>query len=208
MIAEPRTQNSKTLEIEDWGLIPYQEALDRQLKYVEEVSSGTRPDTVVFCTHPPVVTLGRATVEGDVTDWSGEVIEVSRGGRATYHGPDQFVVYPIIDLNHRGKDLNKHLRWIEEVVIVVLKEFGVDAIREPGSTGVWTNEKKICSIGIAVKKWVSFHGLSLAVDKDENAYRGINPCGFSRSVMTSLEEVTGHKVDRTQLKKYFLNVLA
>lgn len=166
-----------------------------------------RPDTVVFCTHPPVVTLGRATEAGDVTDWDGEIVEISRGGRATYHGPDQFVVYPILNLSQRGRDLHKHLRWIEDIVLKSLAIYGLKAHREEGSTGVWVDDKKVCSIGIAVRKWVTFHGLSLAVDSNPNAYRGINPCGFSASVMTSMEALLSRAVDREDLKTKFISVI-
>lgn len=180
-------------------MISYQEALDRQLKYVDEVAEGTRPDTIVFCTHPPVVTLGRATQADDVTDWKGELIEVTRGGRATYHGPDQMVVYPILDLNKRGRDLHKHLRWIEDIVQTVLRDMNVQGRIYSKDTGVWVDEKKICSIGIAVKKWVSYHGLSMAVDNNPEAYKGINPCGFSSSVMTNLETVLQKPICREDL---------
>lgn len=173
------------------------------MQYVEEVASGARPDTVVFCTHPPVVTLGRATEDGDVTDWDGEIVEISRGGRATYHGPDQFVVYPILNLNARGRDLHKYLRCIEDVVLAVLATYGLEAHREEGATGVWVGDKKVCSIGIAVRKWITFHGLSLAVDNNPHAYRGINPCGFSASVMTSMEALLSRVIDREELKTKF-----
>lgn len=196
------------ITFENWGLIPYQEALAKQLQYVEDVAEGRRADTVVFCTHPAVVTVGRGTLEGDVTDWSGEVVEVSRGGRATYHGPDQLVVYPILDLRTRGKDLHKHLRWIEDIVIRLLAEYGLDARREENATGVWVGDKKVCSIGIAVRKWISFHGLSLAADHSSEAYKGINPCGFSTDVMTSLETLLGRKVSRDELQVRLQNLLS
>ena len=180
-------------------MIPYQTALDRQLQYVEEIASGLRDETIVFCTHPPVVTLGRATEASDILDWEGELVEVSRGGRATYHGPDQMVVYPILDLNKRDRDLHKHLRFLENTVIMVLKSYGIQAETQTGATGVWVGDKKICSIGIAVKKWISFHGLSLAVDNNPEAYKGINPCGYSADVMTNLETLMGHSIERPEL---------
>src|SRR4051812_48230040 len=110
IVPETRAELGK-VSFEDWGLVPYVEAMDLQLQYVDEVASGQRPETVIFCTHPPVVTKGRATQQGDVLGWAGEVISVSRGGRATYHGPDQMVVYPIMNLTARGRDLHKYLRW-------------------------------------------------------------------------------------------------
>lgn len=184
---------SYQIQFENWGLIAYQEALQKQLQYVEEVAEGRRKETVIFCSHPPVVTLGRATEAGDVTNWSGEIVEVSRGGRATYHGPDQFVVYPILNLNKRGRDLHKYLRWLESIVISLLNDLGVKASLREGATGVWVDDKKICSIGVAVKKWVTYHGLSLAVDENPQAYSGINPCGFTPQTMTNLERVLGQR---------------
>lgn len=181
--------------------MPYQEALARQLLYVEEIAEGKRTDTIVFCSHSPVVTLGRATQPDDVTDWQGELVEVTRGGRATYHGPDQMVVYPILDLKLRGRDLHKHLRWIERVIKNALEQIGAfDRIRSH-DTGIWIGEKKICSIGIAVRKWISYHGLSLAVDNSLEAYNGIRPCGLTPNMMTNLETVLGHAVDRELLKQ-------
>lgn len=184
---------------ENWGLIAYQEALDKQLIYVDEVASGQRSDTVVFCTHPPVVTVGRATEAHDIINWQGELVEVSRGGRATYHGPDQLVVYPILDFKKRNRDLHKYLRGMESLVCHFLQEYNVQATTLTGATGVWVKDKKIASIGIAIKKWVSYHGLSLAVDHNVDAYKGINPCGFSSDVMTSLEKILQKPIDRHEL---------
>ena len=193
------------MDIEDWGLIPYQEALTRQLEKVENVAAGGS-DTLIFCSHPPVVTLGRGTQPGDVQSWTGEKIEISRGGRATYHGPSQIVIYPILNLNIKRKtlperDLHSYLRILEDTIVQTLKEFGLNSeVRSvqsgaegPSLTGVWVSEpngtdKKIASIGIAVKKWVTYHGIALNLKRDPTAFVGIRPCGFSTDVMTSVEE--------------------
>lgn len=199
----------------DWGEVPYQEALNRQLELVHMVSEGDEEEQVVFCTHPPVVTLGRATQEGELTGWTGEVLEVQRGGRSTYHGPSQVVAYPILDLSKRKRDLHQFIRNIEKAVIESLKEFGVEAQVSEGNTGVWIGPKKIASIGIAVKKWVSYHGVAINIDFDPQAFKGLTPCGFSMETMVSLEELTGKKVShdeyitifRKNLEKYlnFIN---
>jgi lipoyl(octanoyl) transferase len=189
------------MRIEDWGLIPYEEALKRQLELVEQVRTGESKDALVFCTHPPVVTIGRATQTGDVDGWVGDVIEVSRGGRATYHGPSQLVIYPIWDLNKRGRDLRLHLRTLEQMVINLCQELGVKAVRVPGQTGVWTESgRKLASVGVAVKSWVSYHGISLNVFQDNEAYRGIKPCGFTSETMISLEEVLNRKFSLDEAK--------
>lgn len=195
------------IAVENWGEISYREAISRQEEYVDQVSRELRRETLVFCSHPPVVTLGRGTKPGDVFGWSGETIEVSRGGRATYHGPTQVVVYPILDLNSRGRDLHKFMRNLEDAVIDVLKSFGISAVAnalqtEDGSdeaapaTGVWIGSKKIASIGIAARRWVSYHGLALNVGFDPHAFEGVKPCGFAPGSVVSMEEVLGSRPAR------------
>jgi lipoyl(octanoyl) transferase len=185
----------------DWGLIDYAEALEKQLKLVEQVQEGKRGDTIILCQHPPVVTLGRATEPGDVFGWTGAVYEIQRGGRATYHGPNQLVAYPIIDLTRRNRDLHGYLRTLESILILTVAEFGLEAHREEGSTGVWIGPLKIASIGVGVKKWVTYHGVALNLTYDKAAFLGINPCGFSSEVMTSVEEQVGRPVNITEAKK-------
>jgi lipoyl(octanoyl) transferase len=187
----------------DWGMIGYQEALNKQLELVHLVSEGDEEEQVVYCTHPPVVTLGRGTLEGDLTGWKGDVVEVQRGGRATYHGPSQLVAYPILDLSKRNRDLHQFLRNIELAVIDTLKKYNVESHISEGNTGVWIGKKKIASIGIAVKKWVSYHGVAINLDHDPQAHTGLKPCGFTTDTMVSLEELTGKKIDHTEFLEKF-----
>lgn len=188
------------MKVERWGQLPYQEALQRQMELVHAVSEGEQDELVVFCTHPPVVTLGRATQNGDLTSWTGEIVEIQRGGRATYHGPSQVVAYPILDLSKRNRDLHLFIRNIEKAVIDALREFGVEAEVSKGNTGVWIGNRKIASIGIAVKKWVSYHGVAINIDHDPQAFRGLNPCGFSSETMVSLEELINKKVTHEEFE--------
>lgn len=201
------TVEPPTLAVENWGLIPYREALSRQEEYVDHVGRELRRDTLVFCSHPPVVTLGRGTKAGDVFGWTGETVEVSRGGRATYHGPSQSVVYPIIDLNSRGRDLHQYMRLLEDAIIETLKSFGIEAEGrtlqlEDGAeaateaTGVWIGTKKIASIGIGVRRWVAFHGLALNIETDPFAFSGMKPCGFAPGSVISMQDVLGYVPDR------------
>lgn len=182
------------LEILDWGLIDYSQALQQQMELVEQVAIEDKNGYVIFCSHTPVVTLGRKTEPGDVFAWQGPVVEVSRGGRATYHGPSQLVIYPIINLGktqaHRPyHDINQYLRNLEELVIQSLKVIGITAHRKIyPDTGVWVGSKKIASLGVAVKNWVTYHGAAVNVTSDPMAFQGMNPCGFSSSIMTSIEE--------------------
>jgi lipoyl(octanoyl) transferase len=200
-----------SLNVQDWGLIDYEQALLRQFDLVDLVHHELARETMVFCTHPPVVTLGRATREGDLTGWVGKTVEVNRGGRATYHGPSQIVVYPILDLNQRGRDLHVLMRKLEDAVVMTLADFGVSATGrslqlqdgDPApveATGVWIGSRKIASIGIGVRHWISFHGLALNVEHDPQAFQGMKPCGFTSNTMTSLEEILGHKPDRSSVQ--------
>lgn len=199
------------LNIQDWGLIDYALALQKQMDLADLVAQELARETLVFCSHPPVVTLGRATQEGDLCGWSGEIVEVNRGGRATYHGPSQIVVYPILDLTLRGRDLHKYMRSLENAIVKTLDESGISAtgrshqVQDEAespveATGVWVGSKKIASIGIGVRKWISFHGLALNVTKDPKAFQGMRPCGFSSSTMISVEDLLGARPDTDTLK--------
>ena len=204
-----------SFQVEDWGLAPYQEAVDRQLALLEKVKSGAIKDTLVFCTHPPVVTLGRSSKAEDVAGWSGEIHEISRGGRATYHGPSQLLIYPIVSLNtdsreflHR-RDVHAYLRCLESSMVRALKSYGLDAqVKATTSgddesmnmTGVWVGDRKVASIGVAVRSWVTYHGIALNVDKDGEAFKGIRPCGFNQETMVSMEELLSKPVDRDDLR--------
>lgn len=207
MLETYRTTEPSLLNVEDWGLIAYKEALSRQEEYVDQVARELRRETLVFCSHPPVVTLGRGTKEGDVFGWTGETFEVTRGGRATYHGPSQIVAYPILDLNSRGRDLHLYMRALEGAVLATLDSFGISseanalqvedgATEASPATGVWIGKRKIASIGIAVRKWISFHGLALNVEHDPAAFQGMKPCGFSPGSVISMEEVLGERPSR------------
>lgn len=215
-------------ELQDWGLIDYQTALNKQLELVTLISQDEQhPGFIIFCTHPPVVTTGRQTKPEDIFAWKGNVIEISRGGRATYHGPSQLVVYPILNLKHpragRGpQEIRGFLRAFENAIAETLKEYGVNAVgktpqkkldneNETDETGVWVGKQKIASLGIAVKKWISYHGAAINLDYDPEAFQGLNPCGFQSSTMVSLESLINKKIDHTEFKKKlaqkFLQVL-
>lgn len=208
-----------------WENKPYLEALADQMELVELVASGVRDEVVVFCSHPPVVTIGRSVQPGDITTWVGETVEVSRGGRATYHGPNQVVIYPIIDLkkSHREnlppKDVHQYLRLLENVVVESLAKIGVQSQvrvdqqldsngRKLNLTGVWVGGKKIASIGIAVKKWITYHGIAVNLYSDRNAFQGIQPCGLNPNDMTSVEEVLHQKIDRHSFEQTILSCLS
>lgn len=203
------------MKTEDWGLTPYAVALELQLERLNEVVEDHSDETIIYCSHPPVVTKGRSTTDADITTWTGDVVEVQRGGRATYHGPNQLVIYPIIDLRGRGKNVEGYLRALETALIESLRALGIEADRRPAEgmdeeklfTGVWIGRTKIASIGIAVKKWVTYHGVAINLRPDPMAFQGISPCGFKTSDVSDLQTVTGKPIDETRLKSLFQTFL-
>ncbi len=198
----------------DLGLSDYDKAHQLQLQMVEKRIAGEAPDTFIFTTHPPTITIGRGGGSDNVLV-SDEILlqrgvkkyEVERGGDVTFHGPGQQVIYPVVDLEQRGRDLHKFLRDLEEVVIVFLKNYDITGERATGKTGVWVGDKKICAIGIAVKRWVSYHGLALNLDTDLDFFQLINPCGFAPDSVTSLEQITGKSTAKAKVFFQLSNAL-
>ncbi len=181
------------LHVDDLGRLDYRAAWARQLALVDERKTGAGADRVLVVEHPHVFTLGRAqkAVANVLAPGEVEVIEIERGGDVTYHGPGQLVAYPIVALGDGERDLHRFLRNLEEAVIRTCAGFGLATDRQPGATGVWCTDragarKKLCSIGIACRRWVTFHGLALNVATDLTYFQRINPCGFASSVMTSM----------------------
>jgi lipoate-protein ligase B len=157
-------------------------------------------DTLVFVEHPHVITVGRRqAARANVLD-AGDVpvFEIERGGDVTYHGPGQLVGYPIVKLVER--DLHKYLRDLEEALIGVCGRLGLEGSRKAGWTGVWIGDKKVASIGIAVRKWVTLHGFAVNVSTDLSRFRAIVPCGLDAAVMTSLSEAAGRAVSVEEVK--------
>jgi lipoyl(octanoyl) transferase len=182
-----------TARLEDLGILGYREAYERQLALVEERKRDQGQDTLLLVEHPHVITLGRSReaqanvlMPGDV-----EVVPIERGGDVTYHGPGQLVGYPIVRLGEHERDLHRFLRNLEEGIIRTLARYGIEAGRSAGNTGVWIEGRKIASLGIACRRWVTFHGLALNVTTDLSYFHRINPCGFEARVMTSLARELG-----------------
>lgn len=194
-------KNRKCL-IVDVGLIDYKKALDLQEKILQaKREKRIEEDVLLLLEHPPTITIGkRGSREEILLDKvklhkSGiSIYEIGRGGRVTYHGPGQLVGYPILNLVNYGKDLHLYLRNLEEVIIRTLRGFDILAKRERGLTGVWVNGKKIASIGVQVKNWISMHGFALNVNCDLNYFDLIKPCGMESKVMSSIAITLGRKV--------------
>ena len=203
--------------VEDLGIRGYREVWDRQLAEVERrkpplgadgPGDDAAPDLLLLVEHPHVITLGRrqAAAANVVAAGEVEVVEIERGGDVTYHGPGQLVAYPIVALRPDERDLHVFLRRLEQAVIETVAAFGLDAGREAGKTGVWLDgaggaRRKLCSMGIACRRWVTFHGLALNVCTDLSYFHRINPCGFESSVMTSMADELGVGVDLAEVKR-------
>jgi lipoyl(octanoyl) transferase len=200
------------------GKIDYQEALDLQERLLKLRQQNKIDDTLLLLEHFPVLTLGirgkqsNILIPEQVLEEQGiRVYKINRGGDVTYHGPGQIVGYPILDLNHHGKDLLRFIRRIEEVFIQLLKEeYGITAGRVPKFTGVWVGSEKITAIGFAVKRWVTMHGFAFNVNTNLEHFRWIHPCGITDKGVTSLQKLLGHAEDfdkvTDQVAKYFCKV--
>lgn len=179
----------------DWGRTAYAYAVDRQRERVQARIDGEAEDTLIFTEHDPVYTIGLRTGAAAHLLWDPAqlaaqgitVAETNRGGDITYHGPGQVVGYPIVDLSPR-KDLHAYLRFLEEVMIRAVGAFGLAAKRREGLTGIWLGDRKVAAIGVAVRRWVTYHGFALNVDPDLTHFSGIVPCGIASAdgTVTSL----------------------
>jgi len=190
----------------DLGLIDYQKAWDLQHLLWSKRVVGELPDLLLFLEHPHVITLGRRGNRSHLLA-SQEVLEamripifhVERGGDVTYHGPGQMVVYPIFDLKEYGYRLIRYIGQLEEVILRILKDFGIEGRRDPLNRGVWVDGEKIASVGVAIKRWVSFHGFSLNYETDLKYFELINPCGLEEKKMTSMAKILGREISREDL---------
>jgi len=202
----------------DLGTISFPDAYTRQAETVLKISSGDSPETVFLLEHPHVFTTGRRGLEENLVascDFDGnplDVVRINRGGDVTYHGPGQLVVYPLLDLRQRGRDLNLYLRSLEECVVRTVAHFGVTSYRKEGLTGVWTDQGKLASIGVGVRHWITMHGLALNVSTDLSYFQFINPCGIPECPVTSLEQLINNPVNMSEVKNLIkssiLDVLA
>jgi lipoyl(octanoyl) transferase len=175
------------------GTIAYPDGLALQNELVEQRREGLIEDTVLLLEHEPVYTIGRTRDRSSLRepdDLPHPLFETNRGGQATYHGPGQLVGYFILDLNQYGRDLHVYLRQIESLLIDFAGEFGMNATRREGLTGVWVENRKLASIGVGVRRWVSMHGFGLNISSDLSGYDAITPCGISDVSMTSLSRET------------------
>ena len=201
----------KTLKIIDWGLSSYTQAVDDQINLVDaKKTDSSSPDLLIFTEHSPVFTIGsRKSAESNLL-WDQKTLEdkgiqvhkTNRGGDITYHGPGQLVIYPILSLHKR--DLADYLRKLEIVIIRVLQSFEIDAGTREHKTGIWIEDRKICAIGVAVKSWISYHGLALNINPNLKHFKGIIPCGITDGSVTSLENEISPLPEKKLIKERFI----
>jgi lipoyl(octanoyl) transferase len=184
---------SRVLDVVWLGRVPYGEALELQRRLaLDRIAGRLSQDRLLLLEHPPVVTMGRTSQAAHLLRSDGlDVFEVERGGDVTYHGPGQLVGYPILNLTGFRQDLHWYLRTLEQALIDALATLGIGAQRHAGFTGVWTGGRKIASIGVHVKQWVTWHGFALNVSTDLQAFDRIVPCGIAGVEMTSVEREAG-----------------
>jgi lipoyl(octanoyl) transferase len=217
---------NKNITLQDLGLIDYKEAWDYQEKLHAEIVSiklinNKVPDSetvatknyLLFCEHPHVYTLGKSgKPENLLLDEKGleqhhaQYYKINRGGDITYHGKGQLVGYPILDLDNFFTDIHKYMRFLEEIIIRTCADFGIDAGRIPGLTGVWLdyekleNPRKICAMGVKASRWVTMHGFALNVNTDLSYFGHIIPCGIDDKAVTSMEKELGQTIDLQKVK--------
>ena len=203
----------KPLEVRRLGLVAYGEALAMQRALVEERRAGLVPDLLLLLQHPPVITLGvkadasrtNIVATADRLAELGVVVhEAGRGGDVTYHGPGQIVGYPILDLKPDRCDVHRYVRDVEEVMIRVCRDYGVEAGRIPGLTGTWLGPEKIGAIGIRISRWITSHGFAFNVTTNLLHFELIVPCGIADRGVTSLERATGRAVPIAEVEDSFV----
>lgn len=191
--------------------IPYQQGLLIQQDLLAERIAGSIPDTLLLLEHTPVYTIGRTRDQSSLQDPATlphAVHEVSRGGQATFHGPGQLVGYPIIDLSTKGKDLHTYLRALENSLIRFCQHFGVTATQREGLTGIWVEDRKLASLGVGVKKWVTYHGFALNLRPESlPPFDAITPCGLAGVAMTSLSNEGAPRLDLASCREAYPHFL-
>jgi len=200
----------RVLDVRHLGTVPYGEALDMQNVLAAERRHGRIGDLLLLLQHPHVLTLGARGDGGRshilatparLSELGVAVFETGRGGDVTYHGPGQLVGYPILDLQPDRCDVHKYVRNVEDVLIRTVADYGIQAGRIAGLTGVWVGHEKIAAIGIRISRWITSHGFAFNVSTDLDYFRLIVPCGIGDRGVTSLEKLLGHHVDFAEVER-------
>ena len=207
-----RRSISRLLQYIDLGIVDYKEAWDFQKSLFDRRYRGEIPDTLILLQHPHTYTLGKVADRNNLIG-SEEFLEtnkisvydIDRGGDITYHGPGQIVGYQIFDLKKWKQDTHLFLRTLEQIIIDVCKEYGLDPGRKDKYTGVWLDERKICAIGIKVSRWITMHGFAFNVNTDLSFFKGIIPCGIADKEVTSLKNEVGHLFELNEIHEKIIN---
>ena len=175
------------------GRMSFEAALALQENLVADLQAGRSEETLVLLEHEPVYTIGRTRDRSSLRqNLPHPVFETNRGGQATFHGPGQLVGYPVLDLSRRGRDLHRYLRFLEDLLIGLSATYGVTAQNREGLTGVWVGPRKLASLGVGVRKWISMHGFAINITRESTeAFAHITPCGLTGVEMTSLAHESG-----------------
>jgi len=202
----------KTCVVYRLGIVEYGEAYELQKRLHRKRMNGEIPDTLLLLEHPPTLTIGRSGSMENVlvskeklADEGISLFFIERGGDVTFHGPGQLVGYPIMDLSSRGKDIQRYVRDIEEVLIRTLKDFSISASRDENHAGVWVGDKEIAAIGLSIRRWVTMHGFALNVNPNLEHFSYINPCGFPDRRATSMAQVLGHTPSMDEVMNSVIN---
>jgi len=202
------------IEIEDWGLIDYQLAWDKQKELVNDIQKNRNRNVLVVCEHPPVITIGKSGSLSNIlfdrdslSERGVKVIENNRGGDVTLHNPGQIIAYPIFNLTDYKEDLHWFLREIEECIIELVGQYGIEGGRVEGLTGVWVEgSRKVCAMGLNCSRWVSSHGLALNVNNDLREFGYIIPCGISDKQVSSISKEIGTEVAMSEVKMKLIEI--
>ena len=188
------------MQIIDLGLTDFTEAHQFQIELVKKVSLGICEDALLITEHNPVITIGRTGSEQNIFRRDIHVIRADRGGDVTFHGPGQLIAYPIFKLENESRDIHRFLEFLEETGSAFLAQYGIFTEKRPGFRGIWADNKKIGSIGIGVKKWVTYHGLAININTDLTPFSFIRPCGIEGVEITSLKSLLQREIDMDDAK--------
>ena len=209
MIELTDSSANKSLDVIRLGRKAYEKVWDRQKKLVDERRMGIVPDTLILVEHDPVYTLGKNSNENHLLksrDVHIPVYQIERGGDVTFHGPGQLVGYPILDLHHHRLSVSWYMRTLEEMLIRTVGQFGIEARRREGLTGVWVGEEKIAALGVRLSRWVSMHGFALNVNTDLEFFDGIIPCGIFEHDVTSMSQILGKEVSMVEVEETLVTI--
>ena len=190
------------MRIIDLGITDFLEAYKFQIELIEKISKGISEDTLLIAEHKSVITIGRKGSWGNIfksreylSSRGIDILNVDRGGDVTYHAPGQLIAYPIFRLEDEGRSIHRFLQFLEEIGCHFLHQFGLTAAVKPGLRGIWVDDKKVGSIGIGIKKWVTYHGLAININIDLEPFSFIRPCGIEGVEITSVKNLLGREVD-------------